>query len=169
MDSKMKSHILALLCKLNIEKAYDRVNWEFLLYLLERMGFGEKWRGWIYSCITTLQFSVLVNASPCGFFWHFKGIMARALSPIGASHVKMVKKQLIICCFIVLWQWGNETHFTSFWNNLGDAYDGERNVTTVATAKSFKHKVWNAVPGCLCRSFEVSGIGGILKIEKPLH
>lgn len=116
-----------------------------------------------------IQFSVLVNASPYGFFWHFKGIMARALSPIGASHVKMVKKQLIICCFIVLWQWGNETHFTSFWNNLGDAYDGERNVTTVAKAKSFKHKVWNAVPGCLCRSFEVSGIGGILKIEKPLH
>ena len=74
----------------------------FFFNLLERMGFGEKWRGWIYSCITTLQFSVLVNASPYGFFWHFKGIMARALSPIGASHVKMVKKQLIICCFIVL-------------------------------------------------------------------
>lgn len=98
-----------------------------------------------------------------------QGDYGKGIIPKGASRVKMVKKQLIIRCFIVLWPWGNETHFTSFGNNLGDAYDGERNVTTVATVKSFKHKVWNAVPRCLCCSFEVSGIGGILKTEKPLH
>jgi hypothetical protein len=33
-----------VLYKLDLEKAYDHVNWGFLLYLLRRCGFGEKWR-----------------------------------------------------------------------------------------------------------------------------
>lgn len=43
-----------MLCKLDIEKAYNPVNGEFLLYLLSRCGFGEKWRGWIAHCINVV-------------------------------------------------------------------------------------------------------------------
>jgi len=45
-----------LLCKLDLEKAYDHVNQEFLLYLSKRSGFEEKWRAWIAFCICTVQF-----------------------------------------------------------------------------------------------------------------
>jgi len=45
------------LCKLDLEKAYDHVNWEFLLYLLKRFVFGERWQDWIEHCITTVCFS----------------------------------------------------------------------------------------------------------------
>jgi hypothetical protein len=38
LDSKVRSGALGVLCKLNIEKAYDHVYWEFLLYLLRKCG-----------------------------------------------------------------------------------------------------------------------------------
>ena len=31
-----------VLCKLDIEKAYDQINWKFLLTALQKMGFGRK-------------------------------------------------------------------------------------------------------------------------------
>lgn len=31
-----------VLCKLDLEKAYDHVNWDFLIYLLCRCGFSER-------------------------------------------------------------------------------------------------------------------------------
>jgi hypothetical protein len=33
-----------VLCKLDLEKVHDHVNWVFLLYLLKRCGFREKLR-----------------------------------------------------------------------------------------------------------------------------
>ena len=43
VDSRGKSRVPSVICKLDMEKAYDHVNWEALLYLLNRIGFGVKW------------------------------------------------------------------------------------------------------------------------------
>lgn len=36
-----------LVFKVDYEKTHDLVSWEFLLYMLKRMGNGTKWIGWI--------------------------------------------------------------------------------------------------------------------------
>jgi len=39
------------------------VNWDFLLYVMKIMGFGEKWIGWIRHYISSTSFAVLINGS----------------------------------------------------------------------------------------------------------
>ena len=60
--------MLGVICKLDIEKAYDNVNWEAFLDLLNKMGFGVKWCKWIHTCISIVQFFVLINGSLADFF-----------------------------------------------------------------------------------------------------
>ena len=55
VDSRVKSRVLRVICKPDIENAYDHVNWEALLDLLKRMGYGEKWCKWIRTCISMVQ------------------------------------------------------------------------------------------------------------------
>jgi hypothetical protein len=74
VDSQIRSGDPRLLCKLDLEKAYDHVNWDFLLNLLHRCGFGKKWRAWIWFCISTMRFSILVNGTPSGFFNSSQGL-----------------------------------------------------------------------------------------------
>lgn len=74
VDSRLRSGSLGLICKLDIERAYDHVNWRFLLYLLNRMGFKEKWGKWMEWCIKTASFSVMVNGNPQGFFSTSRGL-----------------------------------------------------------------------------------------------
>jgi hypothetical protein len=74
LDCRLKSGDPGVLCKLDMEKAFDHVNWNFLLYLLRRCGFGEKWCMWIKQCISTARFSVLINGAPCGYFGSSRGV-----------------------------------------------------------------------------------------------
>ena len=83
IDSRLKTGIPGVLCKLDLEKAYDHVNWGFLMYMLQRCGFSDKWRKWILCCISTVKFSILINGSPSDFFGSSRGLrQGDPLSPL---------------------------------------------------------------------------------------
>ncbi|XP_058764714.1 uncharacterized protein LOC131638187 [Vicia villosa] len=63
-----------MLFKVDFEKAYDSVDWNFLLMVMEKMGFHEKWRSWIFECLRTASVSVLVNGSPTKEFNMGRGL-----------------------------------------------------------------------------------------------
>jgi len=63
-----------MIVKLDFEKAYDSVSWEFLFYLLGRLGFCGKWVRWIRACLESATVSVLVNGSPTKEFKPTRGL-----------------------------------------------------------------------------------------------
>lgn len=60
--------------KADMEKAYDRVEWSFVLKVLEQFGFSSVWVNWVKQCISTLSFSILLNGSPFGCIYPSKGL-----------------------------------------------------------------------------------------------
>uniref|UniRef100_A0A803PII9 Reverse transcriptase domain-containing protein n=1 Tax=Cannabis sativa TaxID=3483 RepID=A0A803PII9_CANSA len=52
--------------KLDLSKAYDRVDWHFLCAMLGRMGFTEKWIRLIYGCLSTVQYNIVSSGYTLG-------------------------------------------------------------------------------------------------------
>ena len=74
VDSSLRRKKGRLVCKLDIEKAYDSISWEFLYKVLDKMGFGSRWLSWMKWCISTASFSVIINGAPVGFFQSSRGL-----------------------------------------------------------------------------------------------
>jgi len=47
--------------KVDYEKAYDSVRWDFLYYMMDKLGFCEKWISWIRSWLESASVSILLN------------------------------------------------------------------------------------------------------------
>ena len=60
--------------KLDMEKAYDQLEWPFIRACLQQLGFHSKWINWVMECITTVSYSLLVNDESTGFITPSRGI-----------------------------------------------------------------------------------------------
>ncbi|XP_071705125.1 secreted RxLR effector protein 78-like [Rutidosis leptorrhynchoides] len=59
---------------MDIEKAYDTVDWGFLKEILQGFGFHEVMIQWIMICVTTTSFSISVNGNLHAYFRGKRGI-----------------------------------------------------------------------------------------------
>lgn len=62
------------LMKIDIKKAYDSVDWEFIAELLEGYKFPRKFSQWIMECIQSVSFTVVLNGDCQGQFQGKRGI-----------------------------------------------------------------------------------------------
>lgn len=83
IDARIREAIPGVMCKLDLEKAYDHINWDFLQYVMRRCGFGVKWSEWMRRCVSLASFSVLINGVPQGNFGCSRGLhQGDLLSPL---------------------------------------------------------------------------------------
>ncbi|XP_035835823.1 uncharacterized protein LOC110916428 [Helianthus annuus] len=60
--------------KVDIQKAYDTVEWSFLKNVLVGFGFAEWMVDWIMLCVSSTSYSVCVNGNTHGYFKEERGL-----------------------------------------------------------------------------------------------
>jgi hypothetical protein len=94
----------ALILKLDLKKAFDCINWDFLRLILLQSGFGLHFTRWIMGCVTSATIEVLVNGEATPFFHNERGMrQGFPLSP---------------CCSS--WLWKDEHSTQKIVNKKGD-------------------------------------------------
>ena len=60
--------------KLDIEKAFDKISWSIINYMMCVKNYLFKWRKWIKACISNVVYSIPINGKPHGRIPAHRGI-----------------------------------------------------------------------------------------------
>jgi hypothetical protein len=74
MHTIMWSKVGFMGIKLDMSKAYDRVEWKFLEVVMEKLGFSQRWISLVMVCVRTVSYAVVVNSQAVGNIQPKRGI-----------------------------------------------------------------------------------------------
>ncbi|KAL5577737.1 hypothetical protein UlMin_019436 [Ulmus minor] len=60
--------------KIDLQKAYDRLSWQFLEAVLKAFGFHPHWIHWVITCYSSVKMTLLLNGAPFGSFKPKRGL-----------------------------------------------------------------------------------------------
>jgi hypothetical protein len=69
-----EKNLQAMILKIDLNKAYDCISWDYLRLVLLQCGFGLPTTKWIMVCITTARYAILINGEPTEFFNSGRGL-----------------------------------------------------------------------------------------------
>ncbi|XP_041001144.1 uncharacterized protein LOC121246895 [Juglans microcarpa x Juglans regia] len=64
MKTRQKGRIGSMALKLDMSKAYNRIEWRYVEAVMRKLGFGDRWVSLIMRCTTSVTYSILVNGEP---------------------------------------------------------------------------------------------------------
>lgn len=64
VEESRKHNVAGSVFKIDFEKAYDHVEWQFVDEVMVRKRFWGRWRSWILGCLYLANFSIMINGRP---------------------------------------------------------------------------------------------------------
>ncbi|XP_042962523.1 uncharacterized protein LOC122296793 [Carya illinoinensis] len=74
MKTRKRGKVGNMAVKLDMSKAYDRIEWVFLEAVMKKLGFCERWTSLIMKCVSSVTYSVLINGQPGEKFSPSRGL-----------------------------------------------------------------------------------------------